>query len=68
MRPEARQSSGMKRPVLVAALWMYTAWTAGAFIDVALIHEPIGALLGPTMAIIVGAVVVAMQRRQLARR
>lgn len=58
----------MKRPVLVAALWMYMAWTAGAFVDMTLIAEPIGALMGPAMAFVVGLIVVAAQRRQSTRR
>jgi hypothetical protein len=52
-----------KRRLLAAMLWFYTGWTAGAFLDFAVIESPLAPALGPLLGALAAALVVGDPRR-----
>jgi hypothetical protein len=53
----------MKRPVIIAVLWFYAAWTAGAFLDFTVVDSPLGAAIGPVLGILAGGLAFMNSRR-----
>jgi hypothetical protein len=53
----------MKRRSLAALLWFYSGWTAGAFLDFAVLDSPMAPALGPLLGAVAAALFVGDPRR-----